>query len=225
MKPGEKCIIPDCDEASFSGAKPIYINITVDGKRTWRKVGALCRVHLVLQGETGVWLPSAVNESRQIMSWLVRTPADDINFKSNLERASLPLLRRVLERLEDELRRGFQHKTRIKKVAARIRALEKEILRKDAEKRADDEQSERRGREIVDMVLPQKKTKDIELSVADWRHIHELGKEVLPGKEIMWAGRKVRCDSCGSDYVAWKDKAGNILCPACDAPFNEAGEP
>lgn len=168
MKRDEKCIVPDCDEAEFSGAKPIYINVTIDGKRTWKKVGALCRVHL-----TDV-------KERSIMSWLVFTPANDTNFIYQLQKADLPLLRRVLERLEDELRRGFQHKTRIKKVAARIRALEKELLKEDAEKRADDEQSERRGREIVDMVLPRGNEKT-DKDVAHWREVSDLGKKVLPG--------------------------------------------
>ena len=204
MKRDEKCIVPDCDEATFSGAKPIYINVTIDGKRTWKKVGALCRVHL----ETDV-------EERSIMSWLVFTPANDTNFIYQLQKADLPLLRRVLERLEDELQRGFQHKTRIKKVAARIRALEKDLLKKDAE---------RRGQEIVDQVLPRKKTKDVELSVADWREIHELGKKVLPGTENL-EGPKVHCDACGCDNVPEYDNWDHPVCIACGARVKKAGEP
>lgn len=171
-RPDEKCIVPYCDEPG--GAKPIYIQLTVEGKRTWKKVGALCKPHLAKamgvkpesqyedpDNEPDVqamrsarytpdWLPSATEKARQIMRWLVSCPADDINFKTNLLNASLPLLRRVLERLEDELKRGMPHKTRIKKVTARIRALEKEILKKDA--KADYESGG-----VVDQVLPRKK--------------------------------------------------------------------
>lgn len=44
MRPDEKCIIPGC--RSIGGAKPIYIQVTVGGRRTWRKIGALCKYHV-----------------------------------------------------------------------------------------------------------------------------------------------------------------------------------
>lgn len=223
MKRDEKCIVPYCDVAEESGAKPIYINVTIDGKRTWKKVGALCEVHLP-DLDTG-------DSTSAMMHWLMYTPTDAFDFVHTLQKARLPFLRQALERLEDELRRGFPHKTRIKKVAARIRALEKELLKKDMVKRVDEERPERRGQEIVDQVLPpveetileMKKRKDVELSVADWRHVHELGKEVLPrlvltsGSEIEWKGEKVHCDECGCDNVPDKDKDGNLFCGACEA--------
>lgn len=171
MKRDEKCIVPYCDVAEESGAKPIYINVTIDGRRTWKKVGALCEVHLP-DLDTG-------DSTSSMMYWIIYTPGDDVNFIHTLQKAGLPFLRRALERLEDELRRGFPHKTRIKKVAARIRALEKELLKEDAEKRADDEQPERRGREVVDMVLPQGNEK-ADKDVAHWREVSDLGKKVLP---------------------------------------------
>lgn len=203
MRPDEKCIVPDCDEAG--GAKPIYIRVTVDGKRGLKKVGALCKQHLTDAEETDRWLPSAVGTAKDIMSWLVSCPADDINFKTNLQKAGLPLLRRVLERLEDELRRGLPHKTRIKKVGARIRALEKDLLKEDAESNYESSHGS-----IVDQVLPRKK-KDAKLSTEDWRKISELGKAVLPGTE------KVHCDTCDCDNVPDRDKDGRLRCGSCDA--------
>lgn len=37
------CIVPGCSAAK---AKPIYIQLTVDGTRTWLKIGGLCKNHL-----------------------------------------------------------------------------------------------------------------------------------------------------------------------------------
>lgn len=231
MKRDEKCIVPYCDVADESGAKPIYINVTIDGRRTWKKVGALCEVHLP-DLDTG-------DSTSSMMHWIMYTPADDVNFIDTLRKGSLPFLRQCLERLEDELRRGFPHKSRIKKVAARIRALEKELLKKDAVKRADEERSERRlkpgdvmeagekvtvphdfpGQGIVDQVLPQhrdfdsvrKRLKDAKRSPEDWREISELGKDVLP------SAKTVYCDTCGCENVPITGKDGNIFCGACEA--------
>lgn len=199
MKRDEKCIVPYCDVAEESGAKPIYIRITVDGKRVLKKVGALCMRHL--GGDD--------------------TPAE-VYFVRALRDGTLPILRLTLERLEDELRRGFPHVTRIKKVAARIRALEKELLRKDAESNYESSHGS-----IVDQVLPRRKKKD----VAEWRAVSELGKDVLPrlvltsGSDIAWVGEKVHCDSCDCDNVPDRDKDGGLRCGSCGASIKRAGEP
>lgn len=44
MSQKESCIVPGC--RSLDGAKPIYIQLTVGGTRTWLKVGGLCKNHL-----------------------------------------------------------------------------------------------------------------------------------------------------------------------------------
>ena len=54
------------------------------------------------------------------VSWLVGTPAGDINFKNALARASVETLREALRRL------AGKQKTKGQKIEARIRALEKE---------------------------------------------------------------------------------------------------
>jgi len=205
MKRDEKCIVPYCDVADESGAKPIYINVTVDGKRVWKKVGGLCEVHLP-DLDTG-------DSTSSMMHWIMYTPGDDVNFIQTLQKAGLPFLRQALERLEDELRRGFPHKIRIKKVAARIRALEKELLRKDAEEEYDSPSPaalvRQIGGSVVAQVLPQKTVEDAELSVADWRAIHELGKAVLPRTA------RVHCDECGCDNVPDLDNRYHPVCGSC----------
>lgn len=222
MRRGEKCIVPYCDEAEQSGGKPIYIRVTVDGKRTLKKVGAICKPHLVEamgvkpesqyddpDNEPEVQVMRAIYgdfESAftdpETRRWLLYTTAGDVNFTSALNRADLSLLRSVLDELEDELRRGFPHKTRIKRVAARIRALEKE------------EKVLKPG----DVLKPGEKVTVPDVPV----HHGDIIEEILPRKK---AEKKVHCDDCGCDNIPDRDDDGNVFCGACEVLLESGGSP